>query len=86
LWEAVTELWPVGLGEVLKYLDVPSVKDRDEGISVWEALLKLGGASAEKDSDMDVDQDAERVDDEDDEEEAPFDPRYVDSLRSFAKI
>ncbi|KAJ2932530.1 hypothetical protein H1R20_g4543, partial [Candolleomyces eurysporus] len=75
LWEAVTELWPTGLGEVLKYLDAPSVKDRDDGISVWEALLKSDGAGVEKDSDMDVDQDsAEHVDDEDGEEKAQFDP------------
>ncbi|RXW16240.1 hypothetical protein EST38_g9609 [Candolleomyces aberdarensis] len=75
LWEAVTELWPTGLGEVLKYLDAPSVKDRDDGISVWEALLKSDGAGVGKDSDMDVDQDgAEHVDGEDGEEEAQFDP------------
>ncbi|KAJ2930741.1 hypothetical protein H1R20_g6371, partial [Candolleomyces eurysporus] len=75
LWEAVTELWPTGLGEVLKYLDAPSVKDRNDGISVWEALLKSGGAGVGKDSDMDVDQDsAEHVDDGDGEEKAQFDP------------
>ncbi|KAJ2915963.1 hypothetical protein MD484_g4428, partial [Candolleomyces efflorescens] len=74
LWEGVTEIWPAGLGEVLKYLDAPSVKDRDEGISVWEALLKSKDSGAEKDDDMEVDQDAEHIEDEEDREEVSFEP------------
>ncbi|KAF6749443.1 hypothetical protein DFP72DRAFT_1173580 [Ephemerocybe angulata] len=88
LWGAVEEVWPEGLGEVVKYLDVPDVRaDAQIGVSVWEVLVKPeseefqgGGADDRMDVDSEEgnakeagdDSDAEGSEDGDD-----FDPRSL---------
>lgn len=88
LWGAVEEVWPEGLGEVVKYLDVPDVRaDAQNGVSVWEVLVKpeseesQGGGAADK---MDVDSEEENAKEAGDDSDAEgsedgddFDPRSL---------
>jgi len=94
LWNSVQEIWPDGLVEVIKYLDVPDINDRKNAASVWEALLNeasdpssTGEGAMEVDQSGDVDDEGKEEDESSDkEDEAPeFDPRCALSMRNILK-
>lgn len=61
LWGAVEEVWPQGLSQVVRYLDVPDVRASvTDGVSVWEVLVNKDGGDRGTRGDVDrmeVDQD-----------------------------